>query len=815
MQKPGRFELADRGTLFLDEIGDISLDLQPKLLRALQEHEFERLGSTKTIHVDVRLIAATHRDLPAMIRNNQFREDLFYRLNVFPIEIPPLRERREDIPLLIHYLVSRFARRMQKRIKSIPKRAMDTLVNADWPGNVRELENFIERCVILTQGDELQVPRTELKRSPVRTPATGGTFEEAERQAIIDALKRIRKISGKSGAAEVGPQENNAENKMRRLKITRADYSPDIESLPTSLSSVAGPQADAVRRSHVSSRFCEPGQATATFLATRNVNYVWEMHHGANALVLKIEGQLSGNYAEHTRTLIPRCNTELPLVVDLTDVTFVDSAGEGVLSLFGRLGAAFIADDAYARDLCERLNLRLSSQENLSELTVKCQPSNIPKGSKTLVCPCLRYSLWGPLPGAPASCSAPSFAVAVTLRGIQAGIDAAVKRISWTYHRMGDGRTLPAGHSPSHAAEKATQRARQRSTTLHDMASIHFSRIRVPAGSGKGWQRGATPCCQSRCWSATRRVLTYESAQRLCGPQVASSDVVAAPSSVKSLQELQQLAMQATEQGDMTQLRRYAQQLSARQAKSAPVADPKSDTSPTVTRAACPVDLSAPFTDEVVRRARALGLSVARAEPPPQSRVLFDYVTTHIWHPILSDTDVAKEGTIRAQALVDESGFPSELSGPLKDLVGQFLLNPFINSGGARYMPPFSAETVLVEDFSETQEVPATGELLSALGLGRRACSRPPRNRSRITRARSSSPAGTASPRPHRVSAGVYSTRPLHRTRSRSRLGPAAAMDALRRLSSFQKRSGARAGGRRCALWRTHRPAQHRCRRPA
>lgn len=227
MQKRGRFELADRGTLFLDEIGDISLDVQPKLLRALQEHEFERLGSTKTIHVDVRLIAATHRNLPAMIRNNQFREDLFYRLNVFPIEIPPLRERREDIPLLIHYLVSRLSRPMHKRIRSIPKRAMDTLVNADWPGNVRELENFIERCVILTQGDELQVPRTELKRSPLRTPATGGTFEEAERQVIIDALKSASgKISGKSGAAErLGLKRTTLQNKMRRLNITRADYS--------------------------------------------------------------------------------------------------------------------------------------------------------------------------------------------------------------------------------------------------------------------------------------------------------------------------------------------------------------------------------------------------------------------------------------------------------------------------------------------------------------------------------------------------------------------------------------------------------------
>ncbi|HVN86663.1 MAG TPA: sigma 54-interacting transcriptional regulator [Candidatus Binatia bacterium] len=227
MQKRGRFELAHRGTLFLDEIGDIGLDLQPKLLRALQEHEFERLGSTKTIHVDVRVIAATHRDLPAMIRNSQFREDLFYRLNVFPIEIPPLRERREDIPLLIHYFVSRLARRMKKHIKSIPKQSMTTLVNADWPGNVRELENFIERCVILTQGGELQVPRTELTRSRSSTVASGVTFEAAERQAIIDAIKAASgRIAGKGGAAErLGLKRTTLQNKMRRLNITRADYS--------------------------------------------------------------------------------------------------------------------------------------------------------------------------------------------------------------------------------------------------------------------------------------------------------------------------------------------------------------------------------------------------------------------------------------------------------------------------------------------------------------------------------------------------------------------------------------------------------------
>src|SRR5271165_6914252 len=228
IQKRGRFELADHGSLFLDEIGDITMDLQPKLLRALQEQEFERLGSTKTIHVDVRLIAATHRDLESMIRNNQFREDLFYRLRVFPIEIPPLRERREDIQLLVHFFVSRFSRRMQRRIRSVPRPAMEALVNADWPGNIRELENFLERCVILTQGDELQVPRAELRRSAGHTVvAAASTFEQAERQAILDALKTASgRIAGKCGAAErLGLKRTTLQNKMRRLSITRADYS--------------------------------------------------------------------------------------------------------------------------------------------------------------------------------------------------------------------------------------------------------------------------------------------------------------------------------------------------------------------------------------------------------------------------------------------------------------------------------------------------------------------------------------------------------------------------------------------------------------
>jgi formate hydrogenlyase transcriptional activator len=228
MQKKGRFELADGGSLFLDEIGDISLELQPKLLRAVQEQEFERLGSTRTIEVNVRIIAATHRDLPAMIRDGKFREDLFYRLNVFPIEIPPLRERRDDIPLLVNYFVSTLSRRMGKQIESVPEHAMDALVSADWPGNVRELENFIARCVILTQGDDLNVPHAELKKTlhrPIISVAS--RFEETERQVIIDALKAARgRISGKGGAAEhLGLKRTTLQNKMYKLLISRTDYS--------------------------------------------------------------------------------------------------------------------------------------------------------------------------------------------------------------------------------------------------------------------------------------------------------------------------------------------------------------------------------------------------------------------------------------------------------------------------------------------------------------------------------------------------------------------------------------------------------------
>jgi formate hydrogenlyase transcriptional activator len=228
MQRKGRFELADGGSLFLDEIGDISLDLQPKLLRAIQEQEFERLGSSRTIQVNVRLIAATHRDLRAMIRDEEFREDLFYRFNVFPIEIPPLRERREDIPLLVNYFVSQVSGRMGRQIRFIPKRAMEILTNCPWKGNIRELANFIERAVILSRGPELEVPVSELPASSGISVAMAApsTFRQAESSVIVDALRAASgRIAGRGGAAErLGLKRTTLQNKIRRLGITKAQY---------------------------------------------------------------------------------------------------------------------------------------------------------------------------------------------------------------------------------------------------------------------------------------------------------------------------------------------------------------------------------------------------------------------------------------------------------------------------------------------------------------------------------------------------------------------------------------------------------------
>jgi formate hydrogenlyase transcriptional activator len=230
-QRAGRFELAHRGTLFLDEVGDIPLELQPKLLRVLQEHEFERLGSARTIRVDVRLVAATNVDLTQKVADNQFRADLYYRLNVFPLTIPPLRERREDIPLLVRYFAQKYARRMKRPIETIPVKAMTALTEYHWPGNVRELENFVERSVILSRGTELQVPLAELKQrtklSPL-APADGfTTLENAERTHIVRALGEANwVIGGPAGAAaRLGMKRTTLQSRMIKLGITRPNYS--------------------------------------------------------------------------------------------------------------------------------------------------------------------------------------------------------------------------------------------------------------------------------------------------------------------------------------------------------------------------------------------------------------------------------------------------------------------------------------------------------------------------------------------------------------------------------------------------------------
>lgn len=221
--KAGRFELADGGTLFLDEVGDIPLELQSKLLRVLQEQEFERLGSTRTSKVNVRLLAATNRNLAEMVESSRFRADLYYRLNVFPIVSPSLRDRSGDIPLLVRYFTQRFARRMEKRIERIPSDAMDTLCRYQWPGNVRELENFIERAVILSQGTDLSVPLGELKTTVRNGHQPVTTLHAAERDHILRALEKTNwVIAGPSGAATLlGMKRSTLQSRMVKLGISR------------------------------------------------------------------------------------------------------------------------------------------------------------------------------------------------------------------------------------------------------------------------------------------------------------------------------------------------------------------------------------------------------------------------------------------------------------------------------------------------------------------------------------------------------------------------------------------------------------------
>ncbi len=229
-QKIGRFEAADKGTLFLDEVGDIPLALQPKLLRVLQEQEFERLGSARTHQVDVRLLAATHRDLADMVKRGEFRSDLYYRMNVFPITLPPLRARCEDIPALVAHFVEVYGRRMSKQINHIPPAAMSALSSYQWPGNIRELQNFIERSVILSDGTVLSPPLTQLERSPVADSLGAVTLKDAERDHILKTLKQTRwVVAGPHGAAaRLGMKRSTLYFRMQKLGISR--FSNDFVS---------------------------------------------------------------------------------------------------------------------------------------------------------------------------------------------------------------------------------------------------------------------------------------------------------------------------------------------------------------------------------------------------------------------------------------------------------------------------------------------------------------------------------------------------------------------------------------------------------
>ncbi|HEY8562544.1 MAG TPA: sigma 54-interacting transcriptional regulator [Pyrinomonadaceae bacterium] len=223
-QRVGRFELAHQGTLFLDEIGDMPLELQPKLLRVLQEQEFERLGSSRTQKVDVRMVAATHQDLIELVKNGEFRRDLYYRLNVFPVRIPPLRERRDDIPLLANHFAQKFAVKMGKTVLPIPSESLKVLQDYDYPGNVRELENIIERAVILSADGVLRIEFLESPALP-KTNGPGGSqkLEDFQRRLIIETLEATAwRIGGRNGAAErLGLNRTTLISKMRKLGISR------------------------------------------------------------------------------------------------------------------------------------------------------------------------------------------------------------------------------------------------------------------------------------------------------------------------------------------------------------------------------------------------------------------------------------------------------------------------------------------------------------------------------------------------------------------------------------------------------------------
>jgi formate hydrogenlyase transcriptional activator len=227
-QKIGRFELADKGTLFLDEVGDIPAALQPKLLRVLQEQQFERLGSNRTHQVDVRLVAATNRDLTKMAKRGEFRTDLYYRLNVFPVTLPPLRERREDIPALVAHFVDLYSRRMSKQIEQIPAETLSALSSYSWPGNIRELQNMIERAVILANDGVLPNPLPKEEARDVLVPPTATTLRDSERNLILNTLESVRWVIGgpKGAAAKLGLKRTTLLHKMQKLGISR----PSLES---------------------------------------------------------------------------------------------------------------------------------------------------------------------------------------------------------------------------------------------------------------------------------------------------------------------------------------------------------------------------------------------------------------------------------------------------------------------------------------------------------------------------------------------------------------------------------------------------------
>jgi len=229
-QKIGRFEAADKGTLFLDEVGDIPLALQPKLLRVLQEQEFERLGSARTHQVDVRLLAATHRNLADMVKRGEFRSDLYYRMNVFPIMLPPLRARSEDIPDLVQHFVEIYSRRMGKQIERVPAETMSAFASYEWPGNIRELQNFIERSVILSDGTVLRPPLAELKHSSCAESVGAITLKDAERDHILKILSQTRwVVAGPNGAAaRLGMKRSTLYFRMQKLGISR--FSDDLLS---------------------------------------------------------------------------------------------------------------------------------------------------------------------------------------------------------------------------------------------------------------------------------------------------------------------------------------------------------------------------------------------------------------------------------------------------------------------------------------------------------------------------------------------------------------------------------------------------------